>query len=114
MIEKVEQAEEDPDAGEEGGFKFGFAPVWEVSNQNIGELPDAEEENDEADFWESLIQRAAQEKEKVVAEQGKAKRKARQKVVSILFLVLLSLPPFLELAFADFTYCSHITTTSRS
>lgn len=70
MIEQAEKAEETAEV-EAGGFKFGYAEVYDGGKE--GDETAANVDVDE-DFWDAIVKRAAQEK----AEREEAGRGARR------------------------------------
>jgi hypothetical protein len=83
LITRVENTADNEDrAGDhKEGMSFGFAKIWEASH--AAENADDEDKpvEGEAYFWEEIVKRAAEEKEKEQEKMGRgAKRTRNQKV----------------------------------
>lgn len=81
LILRVEETEEE-DQNEAKGMTFGFAKIWEASKAAEDEHTDSEAPPPEEDagFWDAIVQRAAVEKQKEIEAMGRGAQRNRKRV----------------------------------
>lgn len=89
LIDRIEQEEPEPPAiaGQQSTLSFGFAKIWEADKNELGEVKEAETEEDMSGYWAERLVRANQQKAALTAREpsgrGVRRKATRKPMVSV-------------------------------